>query len=97
MEAIHELLETFIPFKYNFTRGQGCVKWAEDRLLYDEEENDEDIILLSASSDEREIKELSLKILKKYIDKQFLDEEYCTGRFIVKLYEWYKSGSQYLS
>ncbi len=92
MKAIHVLLEAFIPLKYNFTNGQECVKWAENRLLHDEEENDEDIILLSASTDEREIKELSSKILEKYIDKQFLEEEYCAGKFIVKLYELYKSG-----
>ena len=93
MKAIHELLEAFIPLKYNFTNGQECVKWAGDRLLYDEEENDEDIILLAGSTEEEEIKELSLKILETYIDKQFLDEEYCAGKFIVKLYESYKSGS----
>jgi len=93
MKAIKELLEAYIPFKHNFTSGQKCVKWAEDRLSYDEEENDEDIILLSASTEEREVKELSLKILERYIDKQFLEEEYCTGKFIVNLYESYKSGS----
>lgn len=93
MKAIHELLEAFIPLKYNFTKGQECVKWAENRLLYDEEENDEDIVLLAGSTVKEEIKELSLKILERYIDKQFLEEEYWVGKFIVKLYEWYKSGS----
>ena len=93
MKAIKELLEAYIPLKYNFTNGQECVKWAEDRLLQDEEENNGDIVLLSVAAEEGEIKELSLKILERYIDKQFLEEEYCAGRFIVKLYESYKSGS----
>ncbi len=93
MKAIKELLEAFISLKYNFTNGQECVKWAGERLSYNEEENDEDIILLSGSTEEEEIKELSLKILGRYIDKQFLEEEYCAGRFIVKLYEWYTSHS----
>jgi hypothetical protein len=93
MEAIHKLLEAFIPLKYNFTKGQECVKWAEDRLLYDEEEDDTDVILLAGSTAEEEIKELSLKVLERYIDKQFLEEEYRAGKFIVKLYESYKSGS----
>lgn len=93
IEAIHELLEAFIPLKYNFTKGQECVKWAEDRLLYNEEDEDKDVILLAGSTAEEEIKELSLKLLEKYLDKRFLEEEYCAGKFIVKLYEWYKSGS----
>ena len=93
MKAIRDLLEAFVPLKYNFTKGRECVKWAEDRLLYNEEENDEDIILLAGSTVDEEIKELSLKILKRYIDKQFLEEEYWVGKFIVKLYESYKSGS----
>jgi len=93
MKAIHELLEAFIPLKYNFTKGQDCLKWAVERLLYNEEEDDRDVILLAGSTVEEEIKELSLKILERYIEKQFLEEEYWVGKFIVKLYEWYKSGS----
>jgi CheY-like chemotaxis protein len=93
MKAIHELLEAFIPLKYNFTNGQECLKWAEDRLLHDEEENDEDIILLAGSTEQEEIKQLSSKILERYIDKPFLEEEYCAGKFIVKLYESYTCGS----
>ncbi len=93
MKAIHELLEAFIPLKYNFTKGQECVKWAEDRLLYDEEENDKDVILLAGATGVQEIKELSSRLLEKYLDKRFLGEEYCAGKFIVKLYEFYKSGS----
>jgi hypothetical protein len=93
MEAIHELLEAFIPLKYNFTKGEGCVKWAGDRLLHDEEENDEDIILLAGATEEGEIKELTSNILEKYIDKSFLEEQYCAGKFIVKLYESYKADS----
>jgi hypothetical protein len=92
MKAIHELLEAFIPLKYNFTKGQECVKWAEDRLLRNEEENDEDIILLAGSTEEGQIKELAIKILERYIGKPFLEEEYCAGKFIVKLYESYKNG-----
>ena len=93
MKAIHELLEAFIPLKYNFTKGQECVKWAEDRLLFNEEENHKDVILLAGANTEEEIKELSLKLLEKYLDKRFLDPEYFTGKFIVKLYESFKSGS----
>jgi hypothetical protein len=69
------------------------VKWAEDRLLHDEEEGDKEIILLAGSTEEGEIKKLALRILERYIDKPFLGEEYCAGKFIVKLYESYKSGS----
>ena len=93
MKEIHEVLDAFIPLKYNFSHGRECVKWAEDRLLKDEEENDKEIALLAGCTDEEEIKELSLEILKKYIDKQFLDEEYCAGKFIIQLYEGYKSSS----
>ncbi len=97
MKAIHELLEAFIPLKYNFTKGQECVKWAVDRLMYNEEEDDKDIILLAGGTVEEKIKELSLRILERYIDKQFLEEEYWVGKFIVKLYESYKSGSVSIS
>jgi hypothetical protein len=93
MKAIHELLEAFIPLKYNFTDGQECVKWAGDRLLHDEDENDEDIILLAGSTEQEEIRTLSSEILERYIDKPFLGEEYCAGKFIVHLYESYTSGS----
>ena len=92
MNAIHDLLDAFIPLKYKFTKGQECVKWAEARLLHNEEENDRDIVLLAGATEEEEIKRLTLIILEKYIDKPFLDEEYCAGKFIVKLYESYKLG-----
>ncbi len=93
MEAIHELLKAFIPLKYNSTKGQECVKWAEERLLYNEEEDDKDVILLAGATEEEEIKKLSLKLLEKYLDKRFLEEEYCAGKFLVRLYQWYKCGS----
>jgi len=93
MKTIHDLLEAFIPLKYNFPKGQDCVKWAVERLLHDEQENDKDVILLTGATMVEEIRELSLKILDRYLDKELLDEEYWAGRFIVKLYEWYKSGS----
>jgi hypothetical protein len=91
MEAILQLSDAYFLLEHGLSSGRECVKWAEERLLHDQDEGDQDVILLAMPKDKDEIKELVPEILGNYLDDYSMDEEYLVGRFIVLLYDKYRS------
>jgi len=92
MKAILQLSDAYFLLEYGLSSGQECVKWAEERLLDGQDEDDQDVILLAMPEDMAEIKELVPKILKKHLEDHSSDDEYLAGRFIVRLYDRFESG-----
>lgn len=89
MNAIDNLRDSFIKSKFGLGKLNVCVDWAVERLVKNEENQDTEIVLLAGTSEESEIRELTEKILSRYLDQQFICEEYWIGKYIVLLYDQY--------
>lgn len=87
MNNIEELHDIYVRANFGLSQWKDCVSWALDRLLNDEEGDDNNIILLASSNDEKEIKELTKKILPAYLSDDMLNEEYRTGMYVVQLHK----------
>lgn len=93
MKAIEELHNAFISNKLGFEDLKECVKWAEERLLNNEEQGDTDIMLLAGSTDVDEIKDIAQKIIFRYSNLLSMNEEVWAGKYLLQLYQNYKASS----
>jgi hypothetical protein len=92
MKYIEELHKLFMLYNFYLQEIDSLINWAMDRLTNDEEENDNNVVLLAISNDEPEARELTQKILNRYMVQAELSEEYLCGKYIVELHQWYKDG-----
>ena len=51
MKAILQLSDAYFLLEYGLSSGQECVKWAKERLLDGQDEDDQDVILLAMPED----------------------------------------------
>lgn len=92
MKNIDELYKIFSFYNFHLKEVDSLINWAMNRLENHEEENDNDVVLLASPYDEAEARELSRKILKRYMPKAAPNKELLFGKYIVELYQKYKNG-----
>lgn len=93
MDKIHELEIRYLKFLFEKGTFKEMIQWAEDRLLADENENDEDVILLAGSFTKEEAVTHTEKVLEKFIGVSCLDKNYFIGQYIVELRKDYLAGN----
>lgn len=89
MNEIEELQLAYISYKRSDGQLKDCVNWAVERLVRNEEEGDEEIILLASSPMDWEIDQLVHNILRRYLGSEAENEEYWAGRLLVCFYDKY--------
>jgi hypothetical protein len=93
MNEIEELQLAYISYKRSDGQLKDCVDWAVERLVRDEDEGDEEVILLASSSNDWEIDQLVYNILWRYLGSDADNEEYWAGHLLVDLYDKYLAGN----
>ena len=75
MEAINQLEHSYFLLKSGGGDYHECVQWAVDRLRQNEEGDDEDIVLLAASSARSEVLAFAEHVVERYSGYQALDPQ----------------------
>jgi hypothetical protein len=97
MKAIDQLRTHYFLASTGIEDALHCINWAIERLLADEEANDNDIVLLAAAKTEDNVLPVVEIILKKYITDQPIDDLAIAGKYIVDLRCRYLSGEETIS
>lgn len=92
MERIAELHHAWFMADLEFGTHQACIDWAVQRLLRDEEGDDNDIVLLAAAVDREEAMALAAVVVRRYEIPDLLDGHLIGGRAISWLHARYRSG-----
>src|SRR3990167_7187889 len=87
IKSIEDLHSIYVQIRFGWSNWNALSQWALERLLNNEDNDDENIILLAGSSFEDEANELANKILTKHLDLEKQNEEYWAGKYIVELYD----------
>ena len=85
MEAINQLEHSYFLLKSGGGDYHECVQWAVDRLRRNEEGDDEDIVMLAASSMRSEVLVFAEHVVERYSGYQALDPQLAAGKYIVAL------------
>jgi hypothetical protein len=85
MEAINQLEHSYFLLKSGGGDYHECIQWALDRLRGNEEGDDEDIVLLAASSVRSEVLAFAEHVVERYSGYQALDPQLAAGKYIVTL------------
>lgn len=87
MNKIDELHDICMKAKFSLGEWRDCVDWAVQRLMKNEDQDNESIILLTSSNEESEIKQLTTEILNIYYAQEQKNDEYWAGKYFVFLHE----------
>lgn len=87
IKSIEDLHSIYVQIIFGWSNWNALSQWALERLLNNEDNGDENIILLAGSSFEDEASELTNKILTEHLDPEKQNKEYWAGKYIVELYE----------
>jgi len=85
MEAINQLEHSYFLLKSGGGDYHECIQWAVDRLRGNEEGEDEDIVMLAASSVRSEVLTFAEHVVERYSGYQALDPQLAAGKYIVTL------------
>lgn len=87
MYKIDELHDICMKAKFSLGEWRDCVDWAVQRLMKNEDQDNESIILLASSNEESEIKQLTTEVLNIYYAQEQKNDEYWAGKYVVFLHE----------
>jgi hypothetical protein len=93
VNAVEELRDVLAAHSYGCGDLKACVEWAVDRLVRDEDDGDENVILLASSADESETEELSRRVVRRYLSDEALNEAVWAGRLLAQLYDRHRAGA----
>ncbi|RZJ10259.1 MAG: hypothetical protein EON50_15745 [Acidovorax sp.] len=93
MNAIDELRSLHFRSRTGLASWQDCVDWATERLRHDDEGDDLDVVTLAGARKD-EVPPLVTQILERYLGAGALSNQVAAGKFIVDLYDAYKSGEE---
>jgi hypothetical protein len=93
MNAVDALQNALFAYKFGLGNVKACVNWAVERLMRDEEGDDNDVVLLAGSTDGAETLALTYKIVDRYLPPDARREELWAGRLQIWLYERYQAGA----
>jgi hypothetical protein len=93
MNGIEELRTLHFRLRSGMATWQDCVDWATERLRNDDEGDDLDIVTLAGARKD-EVQSLVTQILERYLGAGAISSQVATGKFIVDLYDAYKSGNE---
>jgi hypothetical protein len=85
MEAITQLEHSYFLLKSGGGDYHECVQWAVDRLRRNEEGDDEEIVMLAASSARSEALTFAEHLVERYSGYQALDPQLAAGKYIIAL------------
>jgi hypothetical protein len=89
------LLEVhYFELRFGYGDGAACVEWAVDRLTFDEEGDDLEIVLLASARGRNEVSPLVEIIVERYLGKNALDDQLAAGKLIVRLRQAYLQGKE---
>lgn len=92
MNKIHELHDIYVRAKFGLSKWDESKAWALDRLMNNDEGEDNELVLLASSNSEEEMKELTESILLTYMSEGQRNDEYWAGKYILELYTRFTSG-----
>lgn len=87
MKKIDELHDLCVKARFSLGEWKDCVEWAVQRLINNEDQDDQSVILLASSNEQNEIEQLCSSILDTYITQGKRDDEYWAGKYVVFLHE----------
>jgi hypothetical protein len=93
MEAIEQLEHDYFLLKVGVGDFQACVEWATERLRYDQEGDDLEIVLLSGAR-EQEVIPLVEQILERYRGPSVLEDQLAAGKYVALLRRAYLRGDE---
>jgi hypothetical protein len=92
MQAISELEHSYFLLKSGGGDYHECIHWALERLRDNEEDEDEEIALLAASTGRLETLTLTEHVVERYCGYQALDPQLAAGKYLVTLRHDYIRG-----
>lgn len=87
MIKIDELHNLCVKARFTLSEWRDCVEWAVQRLINNEDKDDQNVILLASSNEQSEIELLCSSILDTYMAQGKRDDEYWAGKYVMFLYE----------
>lgn len=94
MEAIAQLELEYFRLRYGYGNGEACIDWASNRLQYDQEGDDLDIVLLAGARGRDEVLPLVEAIIDRYCGDARLDDEFAAGKYVAALHADYIQGRE---
>jgi hypothetical protein len=94
MEAIAQLELEYFRLRYGYGSGEACVDWASERLQYDQEGDDLEVVLLAGARGRDEVLPLVEVIIDRYCGDNRLDDEFAAGKWVAALRADYVKGRE---
>jgi hypothetical protein len=94
MEAIALLEHEYFLLRFGVGSTAYCVDWAVDRLRYDEEGDDLEVVLLASARGLEEVLPLVEVIVERHCGESRLDDQLAAGKYIVALRAAYLLGQE---
>lgn len=94
MEAIAQLELEYFRLRFGYGSGEACVDWASERLQYDQEGDDLEVILLAGARGRDEVLALVEAIIDRYCGSTRVDDEFAAGKYVVTLRADYVQGRE---
>jgi hypothetical protein len=92
MESITQLEHSYFLLKSGGGDYHECIQWARQRLRDNDEGDDEEIVLLAASTVRSEVLVLAEHVVERYSGMQALDPALAAGKYLVTLRHDYLRG-----
>jgi len=97
MEAINQLEHSYFLLKSGGGDYRDCIAWALERLRDSDEADDQDIVMLAASSARFEVMTFTAHVIERYSGQQALDAQLAAGKYLVTLRHDYQRHVETLS
>lgn len=94
MEAMSPLELEYFRLRFGYGSGEACVDWASERLQYDQEGDDLEVVLLAGARGRDEVLPLVEVIVDRYCGSNRLDDEFAAGKYVVTLRTDYVQGRE---
>ena len=91
MNKIDELHNFCVKARFSLGKWHDCVDWAVQRLVNNEDQDNQYVILLASSNEQSEIEQLTSEILDTYLASGKRNDEYWAGKYVVFLHELFYS------
>jgi hypothetical protein len=92
MESITQLEHSYYLLKSGGGDYHDCIQWARQRLRDNDEGDDEEIVLLAASTIRAEVLVLAEHVVERYSGMQALDSHLAAGKYLVTMRHDYLRG-----
>lgn len=91
MEQIDALEQAYFRLRLREANADLCVDWAVERLRWDQEGDDLEIVLLASARGADEVLPLAEVIIDRYKGERRLDAQFLAGQYVVTLWDAYQA------